>query len=249
MLAPWPNRLEDGAYQFRATLGRAPLDEPGRRNAIHGLVRWMAWTIGDRSPDRANLSCVIPPQPAYPFRVRLELTYELSEDGLEVTCAAMNTGPDVAPFGIGFHPYLLGGAGGIDEARVQLSATRRLLLDDRGLPVGEESVAGTSFDLDGRRLGSLVLDDCYTGLAVAPGGRWQASVDLGATRSQIWADTAFRYAMCYTGDTVDQPSERRRAIAIEPMTCPPNALRTGEDLIELAPGERWQASWGIVAAL
>jgi len=31
------------------------------------------------------------------------------------------------------------------------------------------------------------------------------------------------------------------------MTCPPNALRTGDGLIELRPGEPWHASWGIGA--
>jgi aldose 1-epimerase len=38
-------------------------------------------------------------------------------------------------------------------------------------------------------------------------------------------------------------------VAIEPMTCPPNALRTGASLIELREGERWHASWGIATAL
>jgi len=249
VLAPWPNRLEDGSYRFGEIVATAALDEPGRRNAIHGLVRWMPWRLEDRTADRATLSCVIAPQPAYPFRVGLELGYELNDGGLEVTCAATNTGADSAPFGLGFHPYLLGGSSGIDEARVQLLASRRLLLDERGLPVGEEAVAGSAFELDGRPLGSLVLDDCYTGLTVGPDGRWRASVALGEARSEIWADAVFAYAMCYTGDTLADPAERRGAMAIEPMTCPPNAFRTGTDVIELRPGERWQASWGLAARL
>jgi len=51
--------------------------------------------------------------------------------------------------------------------------------------------------------------------------------------------------MCFTGDSLSAPLNRRRAVAIEPMTCPPNALRTGTGLIELQPEEQWQASWGI----
>jgi aldose 1-epimerase len=247
VLAPWPNRLEDGSYRFGDVLGQAALDEPAQCNAIHGLVRWLPWTLEQQTDERAVLSCVIHPQPAYPFRVRLVLCYELGDDGLDVTCEATNTGDDLAPFGIGFHPYLFAGPGGIDVAEVNLLARRRLLLDERGLPTGEEPVPGTPFDLDGRPLGGLKLDDCYTGLEVGRDGRWRAQVDLAKRRLELWAEGAFGYVMCYTGDSL-APGERRRAIAIEPMTCPPNALRSGTALIALRPDEKWLASWGIAAA-
>jgi aldose 1-epimerase len=29
------------------------------------------------------------------------------------------------------------------------------------------------------------------------------------------------------------------------MTCPPDAYRSGRDLIVLAPGQSWSASWGV----
>ena len=249
VLAPWPNRLEDGSYRFGDIVGQAALNEPERSNAIHGFVRWLPWSIEERSADRALLSCLIHPQPAYPFRVRIDLDYTLGDGGLEVACRVTNAGSGIAPFGLGFHPYLLAGPGGIDEAEIRLSAQRRLLLDKRGLPTGEEPVSGSVFDLDGRTLRGLELDDCYTGLAVGNDGRWHARLDLRGRHSEIWADTAFAYAMCYTGDTLGEPADRRRAVAIEPMTCPPNALRTGTSLIELREGERWHASWGIATAL
>ena len=37
----------------------------------------------------------------------------------------------------------------------------------------------------------------------------------------------------------------RRSLAVEPMTCPPNAFRTGEDLLRLEPGETFAGAWGI----
>lgn len=249
VLAPWPNRLEDGSFRFGDARGQAPLNEPARSNAIHGLVRWWPWSIERLSEDRAVLSCVIHPQPAYPFRIRLSLAYVLSDGGLEVACEVVNAGTGIAPFGLGFHPYLPGGGpGGIDEAQIRLAAQRRLLLDKRGLPVGEEPVAGTAFDLEQRTLAGLELDDCYTGLSLGVDGRWHAGLDLPGRHSEIWADPAFAYVMCYTGDTLGEPGDRRKAIAIEPMTCPPNALRTGVSLIELREGEQWNASWGIATA-
>jgi aldose 1-epimerase len=52
--------------------------------------------------------------------------------------------------------------------------------------------------------------------------------------------------MVYTGDTLTELPRRRHAVAVEPMTCPPNALRTGKDVIELQPDREWSARWGIV---
>jgi len=248
VLAPWPNRLEDGSYRFGDLAARAPLDEPERRNAIHGLVRWRPWSLEERSANRVKLSCVVHPHPAYPFRVRLELDYELGEAGLAVICAATNTAGEPAPFGIGFHPYLLAGPNGIDRARITLAARRRLVLDGRGLPVGDESVSGTRYELDGGALNGRALDDCYTDLALGSDNRWHALLEEPGRHFELWADAAFGYAMCYTGDSLSPPADRRKAVAIEPMTCPPNAFRTGSDLIELQPGERWQATWGIAAA-
>jgi aldose 1-epimerase len=51
--------------------------------------------------------------------------------------------------------------------------------------------------------------------------------------------------MVYSGDTLGEPSRRRRGLAVEPMTCPPNMLRTGEGLLVLEPGQTHTASWGI----
>ena len=163
--------------------------------------------------------------------------------------AATNTAGDPAPFGIGFHPYLLAGAGGLDRAGVTLVARRRLVLDGRGLPVGDEAVSGTSYDLDGSALNGRTLDDCYTDLFLGSDNRWHALFEEPGRHVELWADAEFGYAMCYTGDSLSEAADRRKAIAIEPMTCPPNAFRTGTDLIELRAGERWQASWGITTAI
>ena len=43
VLAPWPNRLQDGTYEFEGRRHQLPLSEPEHANAIHGLVRWAAW--------------------------------------------------------------------------------------------------------------------------------------------------------------------------------------------------------------
>jgi aldose 1-epimerase len=59
---------------------------------------------------------------------------------------------------------------------------------------------------------------------------------------EIWFDEAYRYVQLFTGD---HPAVGRQGLAVEPMTCPPNAFRTGEALITLRPGDSFYGSWGI----
>jgi aldose 1-epimerase len=49
--------------------------------------------------------------------------------------------------------------------------------------------------------------------------------------------------MLFTGDPL--PDVARHSLAVEPMTCAPNAFRSGEGLIRLEPGRSHGGSWGI----
>ena len=54
----------------------------------------------------------------------------------------------------------------------------------------------------------------------------------------------YRWLQVFTGDPL-APERRRKAVAIKPMTCPPNAFVTGEDLLVLEPGDTVTHTWGI----
>src|SRR5216684_128540 len=145
VLAPWPNRLEDGRYDFHQITGTAAIDEPERMNAIHGLVRWTEWEPVESTGAFVALETVIAPQPAYPWRIRLQIAYALDEETLVVRFAASNEDDRPVPFAIGFHPYFLGGEGSIDHATVAVEAAAHLLVDRRGLPIGSEPVEQSAF--------------------------------------------------------------------------------------------------------
>jgi aldose 1-epimerase len=251
VLAPWPNRLGDGRYEWGGRSGRAALDEPERRNAIHGLVRWMAWTATSLAQNMVVLACRLHPQPAYPWHLDLQLAYRLGRHGLDVTVTARNpNAEEPVPVAIGFHPYLTVGTTPVDRAHLQLPARRRLVTDERGLPTADASVAGTEYDfLAGRTIGPTRLDTAYTDLVRDGQGRSTVVLrgpDEGRCVS-LWADGLFRYLMIFTADTVDPPRRRRCSVAVEPMTSPPDALRSGTDLLVLEPGASVSGSWGIVA--
>jgi aldose 1-epimerase len=248
VLAPWPNRLGDGRYAFDGRSGRAPWDEPEKANAIHGLVRWLPWQLRSRAQNVIILGCSFLAQPGYPWRLELELEYRLGREGLVVTASVTNTDEVPAPFGIGFHPYLTLGTEAIDAVRLTLPAERCLTTDHRGLPTGDTIVAGSELDFtSGRRIGATQLDTAFT--ALRRDDRGIASVELDDAETgrgaSVWMDEHFGYVMAFTADTVEPAGRRRQSIAIEPMTCPPDALRSGIDLVRLEPGTSWRAAWGI----
>jgi galactose mutarotase-like enzyme len=249
VLAPWPNRLGDGRYEFGGIAAQAALDEPERANAIHGLVRWRPWQVEAHAQNVVVLQCALNPTPGYPFSLRLQIEYRLGREGLSVATTATNEGVDTLPFGLGFHPYLTAGTDTVDSAMLQLPATARLVLDDRALPTGEaQPVAGTEYDFTiGRAIGPTRMDTAFTELRREPDGRAWACLSgpAGEGGVNLWMDDRFNHIMCYTGDTLPDPARRRRAVAIEPMTCPPDAFRSGRSLVVLEPGQQWESMWGL----
>ncbi|HLN16874.1 MAG TPA: aldose 1-epimerase family protein [Acidimicrobiales bacterium] len=249
VLAPWPNRLGDGRYEFGGQRIQAALNEPEHGNAIHGLVRWLPWRLEAHAQNVVSLRCSLYPTPGYPFLLELRVEYRLARDGLVVTTTAANPGPATLPFGLGFHPYLKVGTDHIDTAVLRLPARARLVVDGRGLPTGEvRPVAGTEFDFTtARAVGPTRMDTAFTALERDDDGRAVASLDHpdGGRGVDVWMDDRFSHLMCYTGDTLAAVPQRRRAISLEPMTCPPDALRSGKELVVLEPGQEWVAVWGV----
>lgn len=250
-LIPWPNRLEDGVYEFAGIRQQLPLSEPDKRNAIHGLCRWASWTARERDAKRIVLGHRLHPQSGWPYALDLRIEYALDPAGLTVRTTATNLSGDSCPYGAGAHPYLRLDTATVDSLVLQAPGRRRLLLDDRGLPTGSEAVDGTPFDfLAGRGVGAIQLDTGYTELRRDEDGlaRVRLSRADGSRSVVLWLDEHHRYLMLFTGDSLPDPARRRRALGVEPMTCAPNALRSGDGLITLKPCESFTSVWGISAA-
>jgi aldose 1-epimerase len=245
VLAPWPNRIEDGSYEFDGKRLQLPLTEPEHGNAIHGLVRGATWNVSDLATNRVVLDYLLEPQPGFPFTLALTIEYSLSDAGLTVTATARNSGSEACPYGTGQHPYLALGTPTIATLRLQVPANVVAFSDDRGIPVRSEPVDGTEYDFRaGRTIGRTVLDNAYSELERGADGRARVLLDDPADDSGVtlWVDESYRYVMVFTGDL---PDVARHSIAVEPMTCPPNAFRTGEALIRLEPGQSTTSAWGI----
>ncbi len=108
-----------------------------------------------------------------------------------------------------------------------------------------EDVTGTPYDFrEPRLVADTVLDHALTGFSTGPDGRAWAGLSGAGVQVAFWAGEGYRWLQVFTGDGLE-PSRRRRAIAVEPMTCPPNSFATGTDLLTLQPGESVTHAWGI----
>jgi aldose 1-epimerase len=247
LLAPWPNRIDGGAYTFEGASYQLALSEPAKSTAIHGLTRWANWALLSSTEAEVVLRHAAHGHQGYPFSVEFDAAFSLSAgDGLRVAITARNRGTRAAPYGNGFHPYLTVHAP-VDSCELTLPVTQWLPLDDRGIPSGEPvPVDGTQYDFRSSRLiGSTVLDSAFTGLSFGDDGRAWAHLAGDGNRVSLWAGQGYRWLQVFTGDPLP-PERRRRSVAIEPMTCPPNAFVSGEDLLILQPGDEVTHTWGVV---
>lgn len=242
VLAPWPSRLLEGRYAWAGSEYELPITDVKHRSAAHGLVDQLEWAVDRSEPRAAELSVRVPRQPGYPFEVTVRVRYELQDDTLTVSLAADNDGAEAAPFGVGMHPYFRCGADA-DDTELRLPVRSRLALDETLTPTGELA----EFDGQVGLIGERVLD---AALAVESGGddgpvqAATAAIAGPAGSLRLVLGPCFRWLVVFTGDTLPE-ADRRRSVAVEPLTCPPNAFRTGTDVIALQPGIPWTDQWSL----
>jgi aldose 1-epimerase len=245
-LVPWPNRLADGRYSFDGVTYQVPITEVDKNNAIHGFLRWQAFSMRSQSSHAVTVGTTIYPSPGYPFILDVEIAYTLSDDGLEVATTATNHSDKACPYASGHHPYLSPGPNAlVDDALLTLPAGGRILTDERQLPTVTEPVDGTPYDFRiGKTIGSLAIDYGFSDLERDHDGRaWAHLLGTDGRTAEIWADSHYHVLEIYTGDTLS-PDRRRRGLGVEPMTCPPNGLRSGEGVIRLEPHTSITTVWG-----
>ena len=257
-LAPWPNRIVDGLYTFAGVERQVALTEPARHHALHGLGGWLDYEAIGKGPSHVTLSAAIVPQTGYPWRIVIETTFALDADGLTQTVKATNESPDAAPWGTGPHPYLVAGEGHVDDWNLDLPAAEVLAVTpDRLSPIGLRPVDADDparFDFrEARQIGTVEIDHAYTALGRDDEGH--ATVRLtdaaGSGVEMVW-DSACAWVQIHTSDKGVGKPGHRTGLAVEPMTCAPDAFNADRydydaGLIVLEPGASASASWRISA--
>lgn len=246
--APWPNRLADGRYSANGIELEVPINEPSRRTALHGLVFDQFWRVVQHTDSSVSLAFTLKPSTGYPFELELLAAYTLDEDGLHTTVTAANTSSGTAPYGVCPHPYLVAGESPLDAWSAVIPADSFLeVTPDRLLPLGLEHVDGHAFDFRAEAvLGDVMIDHAFTGIIRDADGRAAVRVfDPSGTGVELSWGTELPWLQIHTADKPVGPN--RLGLAVEPMTCPPDAFNSGTDVVRLAPGKSHEASWTIRA--
>ena len=245
VLFPWPNRIRDGLWELDGKPQQLDITEPKFHNASHGLLRFSPYALLERTVDSVTLAATVFPQHGFPFRLEQAVTYQLTDDGVTVSHDIRNASAAAAPVALGTHPFLRVGDVPSEDLVITLDAGTRFEVDERLIPTAEVPVDGTVFDLrQGSRVGDVELNTTFGQLGshthrlTAPDGRFV----------ELWQDADFGYALAFA-TPFPKDGGMKLAVAIEPMTVPPNGFNSGDGLRWLEPDERWQLSWGIRSTL
>ena len=242
MLIPWPNRSRTAATSSRADdISCRSRSRSIQTRSTDSSVGRVAGPGARATPRRARVRAPCTARISVLARARDRV--RVSTSGLTVRTTATNIEAEGCPYGSGAHPYLTLGTNTVDDFVLQVRRGRRCVRRSRH-PDRHGRRRGHGARLPPpRRIGQAKLDNGYTDLERDDAGvaRVVAEGPAGSART-LWVDRSYPYVMVFTGDI---SSVERRALAIEPMTCPPNAFRSGEALVTLEPGESHTATWGL----
>lgn len=237
VLMPFPNRIADGRWELDGTTHQLALTEPARGHALHGLTGWATWEVVHHDESSVALRYELPPQTGYPFALDLTAEYELTDEGLRCTLGATNAGDAPAPYGTGHHPYLTLDRL-VDDLVLSLPAETYCPMDERCLPEAPRPVEGTVFDFrEPRPIGDLVIDHPWSGLT---GNEVTLTDPDSGNRIRLVLSEEFGWVHIFSSDP-HEGAQHRATLALEPMTCPPEAFNSGIDLVVLQPGETHRA--------
>jgi aldose 1-epimerase len=243
-LFPFPNRLANCTY----SLGEKTHQINTRRqteygHGLHGYLldapfRVISQSASEHSAQVELVYEQVKPIDGYPFLFTFSLTYVLSSDGLTIHTKVTNNGSEVLPFGLGSHPYICTGTP-VDKLFLKKEATLLLEVDAELLPTGNQTSC-TEFTVLSP-IGHTTFDSCYTFTERSERATTVIHDPEKDLEIQFWQenhDNAYSFVQLYI-------PAHRKCIAIEPMTCPPNALNTKDSLIYLDPDSVYQVAFGI----
>lgn len=136
-LAPFPNRIADGEYEFHGENYQLPINKADEHNAIHGFISQYAFHMlsSEESQDgyRVVLHTTVSGGEGYPFPFEVTVTYLFTGIVVHVTTDILNLGKKQMPVGFGWHPYITTGRS-INECVLQIPTSERLIVDERLIP-------------------------------------------------------------------------------------------------------------------
>lgn len=243
-LAPWPNRIRDGKWQWLGKGLQLDISEPGRQTALHGLVSDTQWDVVEQREATVTLSTRVDPAPGYPFSLEMAVTYRLHDEGVDCTMDIRNVGDALAPVAIGFHPFLCLGDRPVRSLTLSSPVEKVVAVDERLLPIGLADLSESRHNpAEGTPLRDAQFD---TGFQLEGSGEYVTRLIAHDGASvELWQSPELGWIQFFLTDEFPGSQGTHSALAVEPMSAPADAFNSGIDVWRLGPGEAAQASWGI----
>lgn len=244
LMVPFPNRIENGEYEFQGRKYRLPINEESNRNSLHGLVYSLRFNLVEKmiTDDFGAMGLELfydRLYAGYPFAFRLLVRFILwKNSSLEVIFVITNVDKVEIPMGVGWHPiFELGDR--VDCFQLKLPVKKMFVLNDRMIPNGETvnyEYANKPLLIENRNFDSAFLVDNSSPRVTTEIFNIKRKITI-----KVWQEVGekkFNFLQVYT------PPDRR-SIAIEPMSCNINAFNNKEGLIVMKPGEEISLRCGV----
>lgn len=219
ILFPFPNRIASGTFSFGDKPYQLDLNEPKYGNAIHGFVFTEHPEVTSQTDASLSLRFKHTESPGYPFPYTLDLEYTVNPNRLELEFIVVNTGTELMPFGLGWHPYFV--TSDQQNFKLHFEADKKYLVNKHMIPDHSIPVNDTIFDLP-----KLDVDNAYR--------LTNSEVVLqGPDRKLCFNLPESSYLQLYN-------PESRKSFAIEPMSCAPDVFNNKIGLYSLMPGHSFQ---------
>lgn len=228
LLFPFPNRISGGKYEFNQTKYELNCNETSLNNALHGHIYDKPFSVKNSEANENNAVVSFyyvdkGKTKGFPFPYQIEIIYTFSANKIDINFNILNTGKKSFPFGIGWHPYFK--TSNLNSGSLDFEAENQYLLDEKMIPLNEIPLKFKTPLL----IENTFLDDCF--ITNKP----KASFKCEAYEIEMvyTSNTEKNYLQVYTPPTRD-------CIAIEPMTCAPNAFNNQNGLLVLEPNEKFE---------
>jgi aldose 1-epimerase len=231
ILFPFANRVNAGKYEFHGKSYSLACNEPGRDNAIHGLIFDKTFYVDETYEGTKSARVVLsytennPPE-GFPFPYKVELKYTLKEQALSLEVKVHNIGEVDFPFNLGWHPYFC--VNNFNTSFLSFQSHKQVIFNENLISLG---ISETQIP-DPYSLKDKVLDDCFVLL--------DKNVELYTDEYtiNISGKPKSDYLQIYA-----PPNEKR--LAVEPMTGISDSFNHKRGIYILKPNHTMKETWSI----
>lgn len=235
ILAPFPNRIANAKFSFEGNDFELPINRPKEGLALHGFLYNQPFEILQHEEKfivlQYNYTNTFS---AFPFLFTLIVAYELLDSGeLKIKTVVKNTGEKIMPFGVGWHPYFV-----IDDS-IDTMCLKMLACDKMELKnnIPTEKLECFLTENKSLNLKEYHFDDCF--VFNQPEIKFQLVGQKYQLNINAKSANNYPYFQIYTPKTRD-------SIAIEPMSCAPNAFNNKIGLLEIGVGQSYSFEYNIL---